>query len=132
LDSTGCVFTSFVNPSGGFVAGDHLSIHASLEREAHVVISTPSANRVYPLLGAEAKQALNLSVASGAVLEWFPEVTIPFAGSRVMQTVYATLAAGSTVLIWDTLPPVEWHGGSTGLSRHCRTTFASRQRQEID
>ena len=86
LDASGCAFTALVNPSGGFVAGDHLSIHASLERDAHAVLSTPSANRVYRSSGEEARQTVDLSVASGAILEWFPEVTIPFAGSRFAQT----------------------------------------------
>ena len=103
LDDSGCAVTSLVNPSGGFVAGDHLSIHAALEEGAHVVMTTPSANRVYRSLGEESKQSVSLSVASGAVIEWFPEVTIPFAGSRFVQTMAVTLGKGATALIWDSL-----------------------------
>ena len=103
LDESGCAFTSLVNPSGGFVAGDHLSIHAVLEEGAHVVMSTPSANRVYRSLGEESRQFVTISVAPGAVVEWFPEVTIPFAGSRFVQTMAVTLATGATALIWDSL-----------------------------
>ncbi|ODT45086.1 MAG: hypothetical protein ABS70_03990 [Nitrospira sp. SCN 59-13] len=103
LDDSGCAFTSLVNPSGGFVAGDHLSIHAELEAGAHVVMTTPSANRVYRSLGEESRQSVTLSVAPGAVIEWFPEVTIPFAGSRFVQTMAVTLAKGATALIWDSL-----------------------------
>ena len=103
LDSSGCAFTSLINPSSGFVAGDHLSIHASVGCDAHVVLSTPSANRVYRSLGKEARQTVKLSVASGGVLEWFPEVTIPFAGSRFVQTIDLRLAEGATALIWDSL-----------------------------
>ncbi|MBI4000820.1 MAG: urease accessory protein UreD [Nitrospira defluvii] len=118
LDSSGCAFTSLVNPSGGFVAGDHLLIHASLERDAHAVFSTPSANRVYRSLGEEARQTINLSVASGAILEWFPEVTIPFAGSRFAQTMDVRLAKGATALIWDGL-------ASGRMARGERWAFAS-------
>ena len=103
LDSSGCAFTSLVNPSGGFVAGDQLSIHASLDEATHVVISSPSANRIYRSLGEEARHRVHLAVASGAVLEWFPEVTIPFADSRFAQTVDLRLAKGATALIWDSL-----------------------------
>ncbi|MGZ8406326.1 MAG: urease accessory protein UreD, partial [Nitrospira sp.] len=42
-----------------------------------------------------------ITVGSGAVLEWFPEHTIPFAGSRFRQTLQATLAPGATLLLWD-------------------------------
>lgn len=120
LDASGCAFTSLVNPSGGFVAGDHLSIHASLERGAHVVLSTPSANRVYRSLGKEARQTVHLSLEPGAVLEWFPEVTIPFAGSRFAQTMDVRLAKGATALIWDSV-------ASGRVARGERWTFASLQ-----
>lgn len=85
------------------MAGDHLSIHAELEEGAHVVMTTPSANRVYRSLGEESRQSVTLSVAPGAVIEWFPEVTIPYAGSRFVQTMAVTLAKGATALIWDSL-----------------------------
>ena len=103
LDDSGCAVTSLVNPSGGFVAGDRLSIHAALEEGAHVLMTTPSANRIYRSLGEDSSQSVTLSVAPGAVLEWFPEVTIPFAGSRFVQTMTVSLAKGATALIWDSL-----------------------------
>jgi urease accessory protein len=103
LDSSGCAFTPLVNPSGGLVTGDDLSIHASIGLKAHVVLFTPSANRVYRALDGDARQTVTLSVASGAKLEWFPDVTIPFAGSRFVQTVDLRLATGASALIWDSL-----------------------------
>lgn len=118
LDASGCAFTSLVNPSGGIVAGDHLSIHASLERGAHAVLSTPSANRVYRSSGDDARQTVDLSVASGAILEWFPEVTIPFAGSRFTQRMDVRLATNSIALIWDSL-------ASGRIARGERWAFAS-------
>ena len=124
LDDSGCAVTSLVNPSGGFVAGDHLSIHAELEEGAHVVMTTPSANRVYRSLGEESRQSVTLSVAPGAVIEWFPEVTIPYAGSRFVQTMAVTLAKGATALIWDSL-------ASGRVARGERWAFTSL-RNEID
>lgn len=124
LDDSGCAVTSLVNPSGGFVAGDALSIHAVLEEGAHVVMTTPSANRVYRSLGEESKQSVSLSVAPGAVIEWFPEITIPFAGSRFVQTMAVTLAKGATALVWDSL-------ASGRVARGERWAFTSL-RNEID
>ncbi len=118
LDTSGCAFTSLVNPSGGYVAGDRLSMHASLDCGAHVVLSTPSATRVYRSLGEEARQTVTLSVASGAILEWFPDVTIPFAGSRFLQTMEVQLAKGATALIWDSF-------ASGRVARHERWAFTS-------
>ncbi len=124
LDDSGCAVTSLVNPSGGFVAGDHLSIRADLEEGAHVVMTTPSANRVYRSLGEESRQSVTLSVAPGAVLEWFPEVTIPFAGSRFVQTMAVMLGKGATAFIWDSL-------ASGRVARGERWAFTSL-RNEID
>lgn len=103
LDDSGCAVTWLVNPSGGLVGGDHVSVEARLNAGAHVVMTSPSATRVYRSLGDEATQIVMLSVASGAVIEWMPEVTIPFAGSRFAQTIDVALASGATALIWDSL-----------------------------
>ena len=75
----------------------------ALEEGAHVVMTTPSANRVYRSLGEEPRQSVTLSVATVAVIEWFPEVTIPFAGSRFVPTMAMPLGKGATTLIWDSL-----------------------------
>jgi urease accessory protein len=101
LDETGSAYTLLVNPSGGLVGGDHLSIALSVGPEAHVLISTPSANRVYRSLLKESVQEINIAVGSGGILEWVPEHTIPFAGSRFRQTINVKLAAGATLVLWD-------------------------------
>lgn len=101
LDDTGTAYTLLVNPSGGLVGGDHLSIDMNLDRDAHVLISSPSANRVYRTESKVSQQHINITVGSGAILEWFPEHTIPFAGSRFRQILHATLASGATLLLWD-------------------------------
>jgi len=94
-------YTLLVNPSGGLVGGDHLSIDLSLDAGTHVLISTPSANRVYRSRGEVSVQEVEIALGAGSVLEWLPEHTIPFGGSRYRQTVQATLAAGATILLWD-------------------------------
>ncbi|MGH7206371.1 MAG: hypothetical protein ACREI2_09215, partial [Nitrospiraceae bacterium] len=35
LDDTGCAYTLLLNPSGGLVGGDQLSLHAKLGPRAH-------------------------------------------------------------------------------------------------
>jgi urease accessory protein len=103
LDDSACAYTPLLNPSGGLVGGDQLSVRAALGPGAQVLFSTPSANRVYRSLGETASQAVELNVGSGAVLEWMPDVTIPYAGSRFKQTIHVTLAPGATALIWDAI-----------------------------
>lgn len=101
LDDTGAAYTLLVNPSGGLVGGDHLSIDMSLDRDAHVLISSSSANRVYRSEGKLSEQIINIMVGPDAILEWLPEHTIPFAGSRFRQTIHAVLAPGATMILWD-------------------------------
>ena len=103
LDDSACLYTPLVNPSGGLVGGDRLSVRAALSPDAHVLFSTPSANRVYRSLGETAVQTVDLNVGSGAILEWMPDVTIPYAGSLFKQTIHVSLAPGATVLLWDAI-----------------------------
>jgi urease accessory protein len=103
LDDSGCAYTWLVNPSGGLVGGDHLSVKAQLHARSHVLLTSPSANRVYRSLADPSVQEVRLSVGSDARLEWLPEVTIPFAGSRFRQSIYVDLAPGATVVLWDTM-----------------------------
>jgi len=103
LDDSPCTYTPLVNPSGGLVGGDRLNVRATLGPDAHVLFSTPSANRVYRSLGETAVQTVDLTVGPGAILEWMPDVTIPFSESRFKQAIRVTLAPGATVLLWDAI-----------------------------
>lgn len=106
-----------------------MSIDMSLERDAHVLISSPSANRVYRTEGPFSEQHINISVGPGAILEWVPEHTIPFARSRFRQTLHATLAPGATLLLWDAVASGriarEERWAFTDLENEIRITTAS-------
>lgn len=131
LDDSACIYTPLLNPSGGLVGGDRLSVQATLGQDTHVLFSTPSANRVYRSLGETAMQSIELTVGSGAILEWIPDVTIPFAGSRFRQAVHVTLAPGATVLLWDTIASGRIARGErwafTSLENEIRIVTASGQ-----
>jgi len=103
LDDSGCAYTWLVNPSGGLLGGDHVSVEAQLHAGTHVLMTSPSANRVYRSLSEPAVQEIRLSVGPEARLEWLPEVTIPFAGSRFRQSIHVDLAPGAAVVLWDTI-----------------------------
>ena len=118
LDDSGCAYTWLVNPSGGLVGGDHLSVEAQLHAGTHVLMTSPSANRVYRSLSEPVLQEIRLSVGPDARLEWLPEVTIPFAGSRFRQSIQVDLAPGATVILWDAM-------ASGRVARQERWAFAS-------
>jgi urease accessory protein len=118
LDDSGCAYTWLVNPSGGLVGGDHVSVEAQLHAGTHVLMTSPSANRVYRSLSEPVLQEISLSVGPDARLEWLPEVTIPFSGSRFRQSIHVDLAPGATVVLWDAL-------ASGRVARQERWAFAS-------
>jgi urease accessory protein len=118
LDDSGCAYTWLVNPSGGLVGGDHVSVKAQLHAGTHVLMTSPSANRVYRSLSEPVLQEIHLSVGPDACLEWLPEVTIPFAVSRFRQSIHVDLAPGATVILWDAM-------ASGRVARQERWAFAS-------
>lgn len=129
LEDTGAAYTLLVNPSGGLVGGDSLSLDVNLDRDAHVLISAPSANRVYRSEGKLSEQIINIRVGPDAILEWLPEHTIPFAGSRFRQTIHAVLAPGATMILWDAVASGriarEERWAFTDLENEIRITTAS-------
>jgi len=78
---------SILNPTGGLVGGDRLSIEVDAGADAHAVLTTPSATRVYRTDGDPATQTVRLRLGPRAVVEWVPDQTIPFAGSAFRQVI---------------------------------------------
>lgn len=129
LDETGCAYTLLLNPSGGLVGGDRLAIRARVGAEAHVLFSTPSSNRVYRSLSKVARQSVELTIESGALVEWVPEPTIPFAGSRFQQEIDVRVGPRAAVLLWDAIAAGRIARGErwafTSLGNEIRITAAS-------
>lgn len=129
LDDSGSAYTLLVNPSGGLVGGDRLSIDLSLAPKTHVLISTPSANRVYRSLSQQVVQNVTIKVAEGGILEWMPEHTIPFAGSRFRQSIDVRLSTGATLVLWDAVASGRIAHGErwrfTSLDNSIRVTMPS-------
>mgnify|MGYP001580384781 CR=1 FL=1 len=124
LDDSGCAYTWLVNPSGGLVGGDQVTVAAQLQDDTHVLMTSPSANRVYRSEGEPAVQEVRLTAGAGARLEWLPEVTIPFAGSRFRQSIHVELASGATVVLWDAM-------ASGRVARNERWAFASYENEIV-
>jgi len=124
LDDSGCAYTWLVNPSGGLVGGDQVTVAAHLRAGTHVLMTSPSANRVYRSEGMPAEQDIRLTVGDGARLEWLPELTIPFAGSRFRQSIQVELAPDATVVLWDAM-------ASGRVARDERWAFTSYENEIV-
>src|SRR5262249_12508789 len=92
---------SILNPTGGLVGGDRLSIEVEATAGAHAVLTTPSATRVYRTDGAAAIQSVRISIGPQAAVEWVPDHTIPFAGSAFRQTLDVEMNESARLILVD-------------------------------
>ena len=100
LDDPAAV-VSILNPTGGLVGGDRLSIEVEATAGAHAVLTTPSATRVYRTAGEDATQSVKISIGPRAIVEWVPDHTIPFAGSAFRQTLDVEMDETSRLILVD-------------------------------
>lgn len=90
---------ALINTAGGLCDGDRLAWEAAAGPGARLVLTTPACERVYRALGEGAAcLATRLSAAAGARIDWLPQETILFAGSRLERTLEVDLAADATFL----------------------------------
>lgn len=101
----GACHVYLLHPPGGLVSGDILNIDVGVEEGAHALLTTPAANKLYRAdsHGVAWQQQTRLSVADGGVLEWLPQETIAFDGSRGAQATTLELDGSARCLGWEVL-----------------------------
>ncbi|HEY4363555.1 MAG TPA: urease accessory protein UreD [Bryobacteraceae bacterium] len=95
------------NVSGGVLAGDRLTLDVEVAAGASAQITTTGATRLYRhRQGAgDSEQRARFSVGDGAMLEYLPDIVIPYAGSRHVQRTEFRLGTGGTLFWWEILAP---------------------------
>lgn len=94
-----------VNPTAGVLDGDELSSDISVGPEAALVVTTPSATRVFRMREGGAGSRQTFAVASRGWLEVMLEPLVPHRGSRFRQTTTINAAADASVCYVDQLIP---------------------------
>lgn len=113
-----------LHPPGGLVSGDALHIEARVEKGAHTLLTTPAANKLYRAdrNGVAWQQDTLLRVEEGGLLEWLPQETIAFDGSRGRQRTRIELSGSARCLGWELLalgrPASQLPFVSGGLEQH--------------
>lgn len=100
-EGSGVCHSIILHTAGGVVGGDLLSQNIYLSDNAHALITTPAAAKIYRSNGQEAKQIIQLHLEPDACLEWLPQETIIFNGAQYRQELRVELAAGATWLGWE-------------------------------
>lgn len=95
-----------LHTAGGIVGSDRLSQTIHLEPNAHALITTAAASKVYGkgtglCVPPEARQTVRIQVDAGACLEWLPQETIVFNGAVYRQDLRVELAPGASWLGWE-------------------------------
>jgi len=102
----GALVLSIINPTAGFFDGDLLESKVNVASGAHLVLSSPSASRVYPSRsGNPARNFQSFAVGENASLEWIPEPFIPHAGASYFQQTRIDLHSTASLLFFDWIAP---------------------------
>ncbi|WP_421725672.1 urease accessory protein UreD [Bauldia sp.] len=88
----------FLNTAGGVTAGDRLRYEVVSAEGAQVVATSQAAERAYRALNGTARIEAELTVSSGARLDWIPQETILFEGSRLRRRFTVDLADDAVFL----------------------------------
>lgn len=95
-----------VNPTAGILAGDALRSEITVGAGAAVLVSTPSATRIFKMDdGGAATSFQRWNIAAGGWLEVMPEPLVPHRGSRFHQETEVHAEAGAGLLLIDQLMP---------------------------
>ncbi len=97
-----CLHLYLLHPPGGLVGGDRLSIALTAEAQSHVLMTTPSAGKVYRNISDLSQgQHVRLSVADGAKLEYLPQENIIFNGADAELTTEVDISGSGLYVGWE-------------------------------
>ena len=86
-----------MNTAGGLTGGDHLRWTAVAQPGAKLVLTTPACERAYRSTGADARVENRLVAHAGAHIDWLPQETILFEGSRLDRSLDVELGEDATL-----------------------------------
>lgn len=92
-----------LHPPGGLAGGDELAIHAKARPGAAALVTTPAATKFYRSDGLPSVQRQHLAVAADAGLEWLPQESILFGGSRAELTTTVDIDVDARFFGWEQL-----------------------------
>jgi urease accessory protein len=86
-----------INTAGGLTGGDRIDWSAEIEAHGHAVLTTQACERSYRSTGDTAHIHVGLKVGGNAHLDWLPQETILFAGSKLQRRLDVDLEPGASL-----------------------------------
>lgn len=87
-----------ISIGGGLLQGDRYKIDIRVERDAYAHVTTQSASRVHRMDANYASQHQTVTLESGAYLEYLPDFTILYRGSRFINRTDIVVPEDATLL----------------------------------
>jgi|GEM_PF-295289 len=120
-----------VNPTAGILEGDKLEMNVGVGKGAALLVTTPSASRVFRMRSGEAAGVQKFSVEAGGWLEFLPEPLVPHHGSSYRQTTEIDVAEGGEIAFADLLMPGRIARGETWAWSRLRLELTVRVGGEL-
>lgn len=96
-------FVTLMSSGGGVLQGDRCRADFACGPGTAVHVTTQTATRLYRMEHDYATQLIGITAGPGSYVEYLPETTIPFAGSRFYQRITVTADPASTVVVGEKL-----------------------------
>lgn len=103
----------FLNTAGGVAAGDSLHYGIEVGEGATAQVTAQAAEKVYRSTGETARLHTAVTVGDGGSLEWLPQETILFDGSRLERGLDVSVAGEGRALLFDSLVFGRTHSGES-------------------
>jgi urease accessory protein len=89
-----------VTTSGGIAGGDTLKMAVEAGPGSHAVVATQAAEKIYRAADSSDPCTIDVAIAigEGAQLDWLPQETIVFEGSKLKRRTVADVGAGGALL----------------------------------
>jgi len=110
---TRTLLVQVVNPTAGILSGDRLESEIAVDSGAALLVTTPSASRVFRMKTGTAECRQQFSVARDGWLEVMPEPLVPHAGSHYRQVTTVEVEPGGGLFFVDQLTPGRVGHGET-------------------
>jgi urease accessory protein len=89
---------SIISVGGGILQGDRYRIDITVGKDADAHVTSQGANRIHQMDANYASQHQTVTLAPRAYLEYLPDFTIPYRGSRFVNQTEIVVAEDATLL----------------------------------
>lgn len=92
-----------INTGGGMAGGDRMTVSLSVEQQGSAVVTTQAAEKLYRAQDAATEIEIDLRLDRGSRLDWLPQETILFSGSRWRRRLSVQMAADASLTLAESL-----------------------------